>query len=73
MGPSFTESSFYRSGRSICWPVAGVGWMLGVAGEEIKGVGQEWEDGMERVFGSAWVAGKVEDEGATRDSADSAA
>jgi hypothetical protein len=47
--------------------------MLGVAGEEIKGVGQEWEDGMERVFGSAWVAGKVEDEGATRDSADAAA
>ena len=47
--------------------------MLGIAGEEIQGVGQEGKDGAEGAFGSAGAAGEVENEGVAGDAADAAA
>jgi hypothetical protein len=47
--------------------------MLGVAGEEIQGVGEEREDGAERAFGSARAAGEVEEEGVAGGMGDDAA
>ena len=47
--------------------------MVGVAGEEVEGVGEKMEDGAEGGFGSAGAAGEIEDEGVAGDAADAAA
>ena len=47
--------------------------MLGFAGEEIQGVGEERKHGAEGAFGAAGAAGEVEDQGASGDAADAPA
>jgi hypothetical protein len=52
---------------------SGIFRVFGVAGQEVKGVAQEREDGFKRCDGSARAAGQVEDEGLAEGSAEGAA
>jgi hypothetical protein len=55
----------------VGWAV--VGWVVGIASEQVEGVGEEGKDCAEGAFGTARVAGKIDEQSLTGDAADASA